>query len=265
MPTNHITRKLSSALEILIEEKKSKSGLPETKQANAMGIPQQTFNKYVKNEVEAPISAIYKMSEYYNVSCDYLLGLSKNPSTDPERRAITKKYGLSNESLQALEYAAMSIKKRRIKDVELLKKISDDNKKGFESLTEKQRKNLIPDKDLFENTPKYELVIPPTTPKEKDIAEKNNHRNQKIKLMIINDLVSHQTVVHYSSFLWRSLINAYIAGLDDIYDNVEVTLYANDDDKENYTTLINLFNVEMDSFKDCFKEMLKSKKQNDGE
>lgn len=83
--------------------------------------------------------------------------------------------------------------------------------------------------------------------------------------MIINDLVSHQTVVHYSSFLWRSLINAYIAGLDDIYDNVEVTLYANDDDKENYTTLINLFNVEMDSFKDCFKEMLKSKKQNDGE
>lgn len=45
--------------------------------ANYLNIKQTTYSKYELGKINIPIEVFIKLAEYYNVSVDYLLGLSK--------------------------------------------------------------------------------------------------------------------------------------------------------------------------------------------
>ena len=65
-------------LKELLERKKISKG----KQAEEMGIKLQTLNNYItdKKEVVCSILNLVKISSYYRVSADYLLGFTNNKS-----------------------------------------------------------------------------------------------------------------------------------------------------------------------------------------
>jgi len=47
--------------------------------AEAVGVHVRTYQKYEKNERIPDANTIIKLCNYFNVSADYLLGLSDNP------------------------------------------------------------------------------------------------------------------------------------------------------------------------------------------
>lgn len=94
---------LKERLELLIEQKKdSDYTLSEVKQAELIGIPYQTFHKYVKGNAECSISNLAKISNYYEVSTDYLLGRTEAKTTDDFERDVCDYIGLSEEALKSL-------------------------------------------------------------------------------------------------------------------------------------------------------------------
>lgn len=71
-------------------------------QAEGMGIPYPTFIKYYNGKSMCPIDNLVKISQYYGVSTDYLLGLSDEPTTDTNMAAVCKYTGLSENSVAVL-------------------------------------------------------------------------------------------------------------------------------------------------------------------
>lgn len=103
MAKNEITKTLSERLEELTERERDKNyKLSDKQQAEQMGIPYPTFTKYKNNTAECPISTIVKIARYYNVSTDYLLGLQREPTNDPNVTTVTEYTALSKEAAEKL-------------------------------------------------------------------------------------------------------------------------------------------------------------------
>ncbi|MEA4894101.1 MAG: helix-turn-helix transcriptional regulator [Oscillospiraceae bacterium] len=67
------------------------------------GVPSGSLSKYQNDKGEAGINSLVKIARYFDVSTDYLLGLSGNIRTkDPELRAICEFTGLSEEAIAQL-------------------------------------------------------------------------------------------------------------------------------------------------------------------
>lgn len=47
--------------------------------ADFLGVVQQTYSRYESGEISITAEAIVKLSKFYGVSTDYLLGLTNNP------------------------------------------------------------------------------------------------------------------------------------------------------------------------------------------
>ena len=78
---------LAKKLETLIDKKKDedyKNSVPQ--QADDMGIPYPTFAKYLSGTSECPAKNLVKIAQYYNVTTDYLLGVSDIPNPYRENR-----------------------------------------------------------------------------------------------------------------------------------------------------------------------------------
>lgn len=52
--------------------------LNQTQLATILNIAQTTYSNYENGNREIPISILIQLSKFYNVSLDYLLGLTKN-------------------------------------------------------------------------------------------------------------------------------------------------------------------------------------------
>lgn len=100
---NKQTIALSGRLQELTELKRdldyTKS---DKKQAFEMGIPYQTFRKYLSNRAECSIGNISKIADYYCVSTDYLLGRTDVKSTDTNIKQICEYTGLSEAAVNYL-------------------------------------------------------------------------------------------------------------------------------------------------------------------
>lgn len=94
---------LAKRLNKLAEDQKDKDykmTLPV--QAQQMQIPYPTFIKYYNGKAMCPIDNLVKISQYYKVSTDYLLGLSDEPTTDTNMAAVCKFTGLTEKSISVL-------------------------------------------------------------------------------------------------------------------------------------------------------------------
>lgn len=94
---------ISNRLNELIDRKNEEDfNSSKTKQAKDMDIPYQTFIKYVKGKAECPATNIIKIAQYYNVSTDYLLGLTDEPTNNEEERAVCNYTGLDSKAVKTL-------------------------------------------------------------------------------------------------------------------------------------------------------------------
>ena len=55
-----------------LKELRQKTGLNQTKTAQAIGIPRLNYNKYELEQVEPDIETLCKIADFYGVSLDYL-------------------------------------------------------------------------------------------------------------------------------------------------------------------------------------------------
>lgn len=103
MAKSEITKIFSERLEELTERKKDIDyKLSDKQQAEQMGIPYPTFTKYKNNTAECPISTVVKIARYYNVSTDYLLGLTQAKTTDSDLKSVCDYTGLSEEAIKTI-------------------------------------------------------------------------------------------------------------------------------------------------------------------
>ena len=61
-----------------LKELREANGYNQEYVAEYLGVKQQTYSRYENNITEPDIKSIIKLTKLYNVSADYLLGLSDN-------------------------------------------------------------------------------------------------------------------------------------------------------------------------------------------
>ena len=95
---------LAERLETLTELTKDKDHTQsDKKQAKSIGIPYQTFRKYLNNKAECSIGFLCQIAEYYNVSTDYLLVRTDVKSTDTEIQSVCDYLELPEKTIKALK------------------------------------------------------------------------------------------------------------------------------------------------------------------
>jgi transcriptional regulator with XRE-family HTH domain len=70
--------------------------------ADAVGLKRQTIALYESGGVSPKLEGIVAIAKYFNVSCDYLLGISRAKSLDDTVQTVGNMYGLKDESLETL-------------------------------------------------------------------------------------------------------------------------------------------------------------------
>ena len=76
--------------------------------ATALGISRATLGYYESGDRKPDIEMLLRIANYYNVSCDYLLGLIKVSSTNIDYRTISEKTGLCEGAAEQLSYMCKS-------------------------------------------------------------------------------------------------------------------------------------------------------------
>lgn len=89
----------------LLKELRESKGLKQAELAEKLGVSRGSISFYENGDRVPDIEFLGKTSEFFDVSCDYLLGFESNPSKDIEDRAITEATGLSGLSVSILRQA----------------------------------------------------------------------------------------------------------------------------------------------------------------
>lgn len=100
---NNVKNKLADTLDDLVTEKKKNSGLGNNQIADEIGIGKGQLSKCLNAQTELGISSLVKISQYFGVSTDYLLGLSNLKSTDENYKTVHKLTGLSDKAIETLQ------------------------------------------------------------------------------------------------------------------------------------------------------------------
>jgi len=59
-----------------IKELRTEKGLTQTDVANFLNIKQQSYARYENDTAEPSLEMVVKLAAFFNVTCDYLLGVS---------------------------------------------------------------------------------------------------------------------------------------------------------------------------------------------
>ena len=80
--------------------RKLRGNISQDKCAEALGISRGALSFYENGERKPDAEIIFKMSAYFNVSADYLLGISNNKTIDMNLKAVCKYTGLSENAIE---------------------------------------------------------------------------------------------------------------------------------------------------------------------
>lgn len=72
--------------------------------ADAIGMTRVAMGYYEKGERKPDVEMLYKIADYYQVSADYLIGLSDVKTPDIDTQTIATKTGLSEKAIERLYY-----------------------------------------------------------------------------------------------------------------------------------------------------------------
>ncbi len=87
-----------------IVDLREKFGKSQEEICSELGVTQQTLSRYEKGQRQASLDFVVKAAQYFNVSADYLLGLSETPSTDENVQMICKSTGLCKTAIENLKF-----------------------------------------------------------------------------------------------------------------------------------------------------------------
>lgn len=96
-----ITKHFADNLSDLVEEKK-KSGKSHNDIAEEIEVGSATLSDWMADNKTPTIDNLYKISKYFDVSADWLLGLTNHRTTSMDTRAVCEFTGLSQHSVQRL-------------------------------------------------------------------------------------------------------------------------------------------------------------------
>ena len=117
-------------LENLEKLRKEKGFFTQEEFAIAIGTTRPTYSKYVNGKLDIPLDILTKIAKDYNVSTDYILGLSNCKSV--ENDYISKHLGLSDDAINGLREIAQTDSEQRLFEL-----------KGFKEKGRKYRKASI--------------------------------------------------------------------------------------------------------------------------
>lgn len=86
----------------LMRDCRDQSGLSQQKVADYLGIAKATVGQYESGDTIPNAKILSDICELYNVSSDYLIGLTKIPSRDLDMKAVHNMTGLSESALNVL-------------------------------------------------------------------------------------------------------------------------------------------------------------------
>ncbi|MDE5754213.1 MAG: helix-turn-helix domain-containing protein [Oscillospiraceae bacterium] len=87
--------------------KKLRKNMSQDQCAKELGISRGALSFYENGDRKPDAELIYRMSKYFNVSSDYLLGLSDVASTDADIQNACKVTGLNEKTISSLRYKRM--------------------------------------------------------------------------------------------------------------------------------------------------------------
>lgn len=71
--------------------------------AKALGTTRQTFGNWLSGRNQPDFEKLIALAKYYNVSVDYLLGLSEDSTLEPDMKKAVKCTGLSRTAIEGLQ------------------------------------------------------------------------------------------------------------------------------------------------------------------
>ena len=77
---------------------RKKKGISQAALAAAIGVSQQSINKYENHNIEPDISALVKMANYFNTTIDYIVG----QTSIPLRLSDTEPFHISPEEIDMI-------------------------------------------------------------------------------------------------------------------------------------------------------------------
>ena len=101
--TETIIKNFADILDDLIAEKKENTGLTNNQIAEEIRIPPSQLSKYRNADLQLRVGSLVKISKYFGVTTDYLLGLSKLKSPNEDYKTVHKVTGLSDKAIQILQ------------------------------------------------------------------------------------------------------------------------------------------------------------------
>lgn len=97
--SDNVTKEFAIRLQKLIFE----SGKSIKQLATEIGIPSGSLSKYQNNAAEPGINSLCKIADYFDVSADYLLGITDQRTSNIDDKAIHETLGLSDKSIVKLK------------------------------------------------------------------------------------------------------------------------------------------------------------------
>lgn len=156
-------------LKALMENKVTQQQL-----ADVLNIKRQTISLYLNGASLPPLEKLVDIANYFNVSTDYLLGLAKFPTVNPDIQMIEKYTGLSENAINVLNENKLKMKslKKKIEEhkhllhqkITILKEKNKDLPKSeYEVLLTKEYENFFKSfgssYDIEDELAKHENVI----------------------------------------------------------------------------------------------------------
>lgn len=79
---------------------RKKRGISQKTLGEALGLSQQTINKYENHNVESDIYMLMKIADYFEVSVDFLIGHTTQKDAAAEEAALISKFRLLSQAEQ---------------------------------------------------------------------------------------------------------------------------------------------------------------------
>lgn len=72
--------------------------------SDAIGVSREIIAHWENGDRQIKADAIYKLAKHFNVTADYLLGISKNSSINEDEQIAAQTTGLSTETIKVLHH-----------------------------------------------------------------------------------------------------------------------------------------------------------------
>ena len=145
-----------------IKTLREKKGLTQLELSKDLNVVRQTVAQWENQERDLKTGAIISLAKYFNVSTDYLLGLTENTSTNISEIGISNKTGFSTSTVENI--LNLSAEHKTILDKIINELLKSDLLEKFEELKENNIKlinlyqtdsiynKLVEDEELTYNT-----------------------------------------------------------------------------------------------------------------